>query len=94
MKVMERFFRSREEQDAVIRRLEIIREAVKQIPAEVEEGHLEVPWRRMAGMRDVSMHVYFGVDLELTWRTATEDVRRIGLKALVNTGVPSLGRFI
>jgi uncharacterized protein with HEPN domain len=48
----------------------------------------------MAGMRDVSMHAYFGVDLELTWRTATEDVRRIGLKALVNTGVPSLGRFI
>jgi len=94
LKVMERFFRSREEQDAVIRRLEIIREAVKQIPAEVEEGHPEVPWRRVAGMRDVSMHAYFGVDLELTWRTATEDVRRIGLKALVNTGVPSLGRFI
>jgi uncharacterized protein with HEPN domain len=45
-------------------------------------------------MRDVSMHAYFGVDLELTWRTATEDVRRIGLKAPVNTGVPSLGRFI
>jgi hypothetical protein len=40
---MERFFRSREEQDAVIRRLEIIREAVKQIPAEVKEGHPEVP---------------------------------------------------
>jgi len=73
----EEFLRSREKQDAVIRRLEVIGEAVKQIPAEIKERHQEIPWKRKAGMRDVLIHAYFSVDLELTWRVATEEIQQL-----------------
>jgi len=54
-------------QDAVLRRLQIIGEAVKRLPAEIRDRYPAVPWRRIAGTRDVLVHSYFGVDLELAW---------------------------
>lgn len=57
---------------AVVRSLEVVGEAAKGIPEDVRQQYPEVPWRRMAGMRDVLIHHYFGVDLEIVWRTATE----------------------
>lgn len=62
-------------QDAVIRRLEIIGEAVKNISSEVKQSCPSVPWRQIAGMRDVLIHDYFGVDLVLTWKTVQRDLR-------------------
>ena len=68
----ERFFNSLQLQDAVIRRLEIIGEAVKNIPQQTKHRYTDIPWRQIAGMRDVLIHAYLGVDLELTWRVATK----------------------
>lgn len=59
-------------QDMVIHRLEIIGEAVKNIPKEFLYAHPEVPWHRPAGMRDKLIHGYDAVDLTIVWDTVTQ----------------------
>lgn len=63
-----------EKQDSVIRRLEIIGEAVKGIPAEVRATYPGTPWSDIAGARDILIHQYFRVDLELAWEMVQEDI--------------------
>ncbi|WP_440948012.1 HepT-like ribonuclease domain-containing protein [Methanosarcina sp. T3] len=57
---------------AVRHTLEIIGEAVKHIPDEIGKEHPSVPWRKITGTRDVMIHAYFGVDLNVVWKTANE----------------------
>lgn len=59
---------------AVIRALEVIGEAVENIPREFRRQHPGIPWDDAAAMRDVLAHAYFGVDVEVVWRTVREDI--------------------
>jgi uncharacterized protein with HEPN domain len=51
----------------VIRNLEVIGEAVKNVPESIRTAHPKVPWKRIAGLRDILIHEYFGVDTEIVW---------------------------
>lgn len=62
---------------AVMRKLEVIGEATKQIPDEIRQSHPRVPWKEMAGMRDKLIHFYFGVDYQLIWRAIKERLPQI-----------------
>lgn len=73
----ERFTNERKTVDAVTRRLEVIGEAVKHLPESMTEQYPEVPWRAIAGFRDVIAHSYFRAEDSIIWDASTE-----GFKAL------------
>ena len=77
-----KFHKDRLLQDAVIRRLEIIGEAVKNLPVSFKTKHLDIPWKQMAGMRDVLIHEYFDVDLFLTWQVVKQELPLVKKKLL------------
>lgn len=70
----EKFKKNRATQDAIIRRLEIIGEAVKNLSPQFKAKHSEIPWKQMAGMRDVLIHEYFDIDLSLTWSVVIREL--------------------
>ncbi len=53
--------------DGTVRNLEIIGEAVKKLPPSLTEAHPEIAWKKMAGLRDILIHEYFGVDVKIIW---------------------------
>ena len=63
----EEFLRDRKAYDATVRNLEILGEAAKGIPDDVRIRHPQVPWRDIAGFRDVLSHAYFGIDEDVLW---------------------------
>jgi uncharacterized protein with HEPN domain len=68
------FLKSRLVQDGVIRQLEIIGEATKNLSLEIRNKAAHIPWKDMAGMRDVLIRQYFGVDLVAVWTTVEQDL--------------------
>ncbi|MDK2824956.1 Uncharacterized conserved protein, contains HEPN domain [Methanolobus vulcani] len=79
----EEFLEKRLIQDAVIRQLEIIGEATKNISPSTTENYPLIPWKEIAGMRDKLIHVYFGVDLDEVWNTTKRDIPE--LKTVIET---------
>jgi uncharacterized protein with HEPN domain len=68
------FFESPMIQDAVVRNLEVIGEATKQVPDSLRARAPELSWREMAGMRDKLIHDYLGVDLNLVWDVVVSEL--------------------
>jgi uncharacterized protein with HEPN domain len=64
-------------QDAVIRNFEIIGEATKRVPEAYRKRHRDIPWRLMAGFRDVLIHAYEGIDLNRVWQIAQDDLPKV-----------------
>lgn len=60
--------------DAVVRNLKVIGEVAKNIPDSVKHEYSEIPWKRMVGLRNIVVHEYFGIDLEIIWKIVTENL--------------------
>jgi uncharacterized protein with HEPN domain len=77
------FYKNRQVQDAILRRLEIIGEAVKNIDEPVRSRYPDIPWKKIAGMRDVVIHEYFGVSLKRIWNVVKKDLPDLKQKILL-----------
>ena len=73
----EQFFHDKLHQSAVIRQLEIIGEATKHLASHFKKKYPEIEWKGIAGMRDVLIHAYFGVNLEKVWHAVKEEVPKL-----------------
>ncbi len=71
------FINDKKTYNAVIRSIEIIGEAAKNIPDRIVEKYVDIPWKKMAGMRDKMIHGYFGIDNEILWKTIKDDIPHI-----------------
>ena len=74
---LDKFLSNRQVKDAVTRNVEIIGEAVKNLPDSCKIQYKETPWRKIAGLRDVLIHEYFDVDLDLVWKIVKKDIPKL-----------------
>jgi uncharacterized protein with HEPN domain len=82
----ESFLENRMMQNAVMRSFEVVGEAARRVSPEFREAHPEVPWRLLGDFRNKLIHDYFGLDLDVIWKTATEDAPRLlaQIEGLIN----------
>lgn len=70
----EQFLVDGKTQDAVVRNLEVIGEATKNLSAHLRKFYPQVPWKSLAGVRDKMIHHYFGINYEIVWKIAKEEL--------------------
>ena len=70
----EEFLRNRLLQDGVIRQLEVMGEATRNLSEELRNEYPEIPWRQMIGLRNRMIHAYFNVDLQIIWEIVQGDI--------------------
>ncbi len=80
------FYINKEKKYAVVRALEIIGEAVKNLSRELRSKHKEIPWKEIAGMRDKLIHWYFGIKWELVWETVKNKIPELKNRLLKISG--------
>lgn len=80
----EEFMKTDHWQDAIIRNFEIIGEAAKQLSDEFKKANLDIPWRNVAGFRDVLIHDYMGVDLNAVWQIIENELPALKANVLKN----------
>ena len=76
------FTNNEQVKDAVIMRIGIVGEAIKNLPAGLKEGHKEINWKKSVKMRNIFMHIYFGIDCHRLWKTAKTDIPDLKEKVL------------
>ena len=83
--------------DALLHNLHVIGEAVKKLPEDFRDRHADLPWREIAGMRDVVAHAYFALDLDILWDAVQNDVPTLLLRVQQmireeeSAGIPEAG---
>ena len=65
---------SQETKDAIVRRFEVIGKAAKNIPEDFRKKYPKIPWKKIAGLRDVIIHSYFNIDLDIMWNIIKKDI--------------------
>jgi uncharacterized protein with HEPN domain len=64
---LEAFSKDRKTRDAVLYNLQVVGEAIKKVPEEVRSRHPDIEWKKIAGLRDILVHEYFGIDVDIVW---------------------------
>ncbi|MBW2059970.1 MAG: DUF86 domain-containing protein [Deltaproteobacteria bacterium] len=77
----ETFFQDVKTQDAVLRNLQVLAESTQHLSDHLKASHPDVPWRAIAGLRNVLVHDYLGIKLETVWRTIETDLLDLKTKA-------------
>jgi uncharacterized protein with HEPN domain len=70
----EKFAKDKKTINAVTRSVEVVGEATKKIPKNIRDKYPVIPWKKMSGMRDKLIHEYFGIDIEILWKVAKDEM--------------------